>query len=290
MTDSIPPLVSADWLAMNRLSPAIRILDATFCLPQQGRNSAVEFRQEHIPGSQFFDIDKIADRQSTLPHMLPSAEQFAGSAEKLGIDNDSHVIIYDNNSFLASARVWWTFRVFGHDNVSVLDGGLKRWKTLKLPVENRIHEISARQFTAVYRKNLVCTIEETLHYSDGADTRIVDARSAGRFAGTEQEPRPGLRSGHIPNSVNVPFADLINQENDCLRGVDEITRRFQSAGISLEEPLITTCGSGVTASILALALYCAGKREVAVYDGSWSEWAARSDTPVATCAGASFAS
>ena len=282
MNDSYPPLVTVEWLASRLDTPRIVTLDATFFLPNQNRSSELEFCREHIAGSRFFDIDKIADRKSSLPHMLPSPEQFAESLGDLGIGNDTHVIVYDNNSFMASARVWWTFRVFGHDRISVLDGGLKLWKSLGMQLENQVGKITAQRFIADYRPHLVSKFEEILVVLKDSDTQIIDARSTGRFAGSEKEPRPGLRSGHIPNSFNLPFNELVDPRSGRLKPTDEIAARFASRGVSLEKPLIASCGSGVTASILALALYCVGKKDAAVYDGSWSEWGSRTDAPIAT--------
>ncbi|MGR9109079.1 MAG: 3-mercaptopyruvate sulfurtransferase [Gammaproteobacteria bacterium] len=280
MNDSTSPLISADQLVSDLHAPDIVILDATFFLPNQSRNGETEFQKEHIPGARFFDIDRIADRESPLPHMLPSADQFAESAGSLGIDQDSRVVVYDNNSFLASARVWWTFRVFGHERVAVLDGGLKRWKSLNLPLEAGTASVPMRQYRAAYQAELVCNFEEVLLSLDKADTQILDARSASRFAGTEAEPRPGLRSGHIPRSLSLPFTEVLDTQSGCLKPVDEIADRFNKLGLRLDLPVVASCGSGVTAAILALALYRIGKKDTAVYDGSWSEWGARSDAPV----------
>ena len=285
MTDIPSPLVSADWLVPRLKTPRILTLDATFFLPHQNRHAESEFQREHIPGSQFFDIDQVADQESSLPHMLASPARFSEAVGKFGVDNETHVVIYDNNSFMASARVWWNFRVFGHDNVSVLDGGLKRWKSLGLSVESRVSDSIARRFTSNYRAHLVRDIDAMLRHQQSGDTAILDARSRARFDGTEKEPRPGLRSGHIPTSLNLPFAELVDTETGCLIPVDRIRNRFEKLGVTLEQPLVATCGSGVTASILVLALSCIGKNDAAVYDGSWSEWGARSDTPVATTIG-----
>ena len=280
MTDPCPALISQDWLKANLRRPSVRILDASFFLPNQGRKASEEYQREHIQGALFFDIDAIADRSSDLPHMLPSPEQFADAAGELGIANDTHVVVYDNNSFMASARVWWTFRVFGHERVSVLDGGLKRWKAMNWPLEERIETPKPKPYRAQFRADLLCTLDQVMQRLEDPNTRIIDARSAARFAGTEVEPRPGLRSGHIPQSYNLPFAELVDAESFCLKSAGEIAKRFDNLGISLDKSLITSCGSGVTASILALALYCIGKTEVAVYDGSWSEWGTRADTPI----------
>lgn len=281
MNDLHSPLVSVDWLASKLKTPGIVTLDATFLLPHQGKNGYTEFQQGHLPESLFFDIDKIADQHSTLPHMLPSANQFSESVGRLGIDNTTHVIVYDNNSFMASARVWWTFRVFGHHQVSVLDGGLKFWKSLNLPIEQRTHQAAPRLFKSDYQASLVRNIAEMLQHVARTDTQIVDARSSGRFAGSENELRPGLRCGHMPNSLNLPFLELVDPETGQLNSPDTLTNLFQSVGVKCEEPIVASCGSGVTASILALALYRIGKTDVPVYDGSWSEWGGRPDTPVA---------
>lgn len=274
------PLVDAEWLLERLDSPDIVILDATFFLPNQGRDAKQEYAAEHIPGAQLFDIDAVADQNNSLPHMLPSPEFFAASVGQLGIDNRTHVVVYDNNSFMASARVWWTFRVFGHERVSVLDGGLSIWKAKGLPVDSNPVSAEPRPFKAGFDANLVRNLEQMKALVGDAGTQIIDARSPGRFAGTEPEPRPGIRSGHIPGSRNLFFKKLVDDSTQCLKSIAEIRMAFENAGTDFEKPVVTTCGTGVTASVLALGLYCLGHESVAVYDGSWTEWGGLSDTPV----------
>jgi thiosulfate/3-mercaptopyruvate sulfurtransferase len=276
------PLVSAEWLAERLGDPDIVVLDATFFLPNQGRDAAKEYLEAHIPGARFFDIDAIADHETSLPHMLPSADVFAESVGRLGIENRTQVVIYDNNSFMASARVWWTFRVFGHERVVVLDGGLARWRDLKLPVKVGPVTPIPREFAATFHPGLVRGLDEMKMRLNDASVQILDARSPGRFAGTEPEPRQGLRSGHIPGSRNLFFKRLIDERTHGLKPINELEREFHDAGIDLRRPVVATCGTGVTASVLALALYCLGNEYAAVYDGSWTEWGGREDTPVST--------
>ncbi len=284
MNLSISPLVSAKWLAARLDQPELVILDATFFMPQQARSSLAEYRSAHLPSARFFDVDAVADTQSPLPHMLPAQGQFEQAVASMGIDNDTHVVVYDNNSFMASARVWWTFRIFGHDRVSVLDGGLGRWQHHGLPTDREVQKPEPRRFKADFRPGLVRNLGQMLETANSTDTQVIDARPSGRFAGTEKEPRPGLRGGHIPGSFNLPFPELLEPENGCLKSPADIESRFRSLGVTLEKPLVTTCGSGVTASILALGLYSIGVCDVAVYDGSWSEWGSRTNTPVARTA------
>lgn len=275
------PLVSCAWLAAHLHSREIVILDATFFLPSQGRNAEQEYRNEHLPGARFFDIDQIADRASPLPHMLPSPEFFAASAGALGIADDTHVIAYDNNSFMASARVWWTFRVFGHDRVSVLDGGLKQWQSAGLPVEAGASAlVQSRPFAAGYRRELVRDLGQVWGILGQRGIRIVDARSPGRFAGTDPEPRPGVRSGHIPGSTNLCYRGLVDGPSGLMKSPDQIEAELRAAGLERDQPMVTTCGTGVTAAILALALFRLGREDIPVYDGSWTEWGGRDDTPV----------
>jgi thiosulfate/3-mercaptopyruvate sulfurtransferase len=280
--DTQSPLVSAEWLAEHLHAPELAIMDATYFLPHQARDAHKEYRDAHIPGAHFFDIDVIADPSSPYPHMLPAGYQFADAARNLGIDNETRVIVYDNNDFLASARVWWTFRVFGHDKVSVLDAGLHGGKAIGGPLESGSAIPAPREFKAVFRPELVFGLSDVLKAIDERDIQIVDARSPGRFSGAEPEPRPGVRRGHIPNSRNVFFQTLIDEPTRKLKTAPELAQLFQRAGIDVGRPVVTTCGSGVTASILALALYYLGQENVAVYDGSWTEWGSRADTPVET--------
>ena len=273
------PLVSPEWLLEHLGDPDIVVLDATFFLPNQGRDAGREYLESHLPGAHFFDIDAIADHSTILPHMLPSAEFFAESAGRLGIGQRAHVVAYDNNSFMASARAWWTFRVFGHGRVAVLDGGLARWKALGLPLESGGVETTPQKFSATFHPGLVRGLDEMRVLSGDTSAQILDARSPGRYAGSEPEPRAGLRSGHIPGSRNLFFKRLIDEQTQCLKSNTELEREFHEAGIDPHRPVIATCGTGVTASVLALGLYCLGNPYAAVYDGSWTEWGGREDTP-----------
>jgi len=274
------PLVSTEWLVNRLHSSDIVILDATFFLPNQGRDAKQEYSAAHIPGARFFDIDAVADKSNPLPHMLPSPEFFAASVGQLGIDNQIHVVVYDNNSFMASARVWWTFRIFGHDRVSVLDGGLANWKSKGLALDAGFVTAKLRQFKARFDPSLVRNIEEMRTLVGNTETQIIDARSSGRFTGNEPEPRPGIRSGHIPGSKNLFFKRLIDEATQRLKPPALIRKEFENADTNFEKPIVATCGTGVTASVLALGMYCLGYESVAVYDGSWTEWGGRNDTPV----------
>lgn len=276
------PLVGCEWLEQHINDPNIAILDCTFFLPNQERRSFDEYTAEHLPSARFFDIDKIADSNSSLPHMLPAARDFATAVGDLGIDNDTLAVVYDNNSFMASARVWWMFRTFGHSNVLVLDGGMKRWKSRGGSNESVLTEITNKRFAAEYNDDFVVNADQMISAMKSSSHHILDARSPQRFAGSEQEPRPGLRSGHIPGSINLHYNLLVNSETGELKKPQELTALLSELNVSDEKPMVTTCGSGVTASIIALALYCLGYRQVAVYDGSWAEWGSRSDTPIET--------
>lgn len=281
MIESTPSLVSPEWLAERLNSPDLVVLDGSFFLPAQARMARAEYDDAHIPGARFFDIDRIADPTSDLPHMLPSPDQFADAAAGLGIGNDTWVVAYDSNFFMASARVWWTFRVFGHDRVSVLDGGIARWRAQGRPVTAEATQPDPARFQAGFRPELVCDLARMRQLAAGGGAQVLDARSAGRFHGTEPEPRAGVRGGHIPGSHNLPHRSLLDEATGCFKPDAELARLFGSAGILAQEPVVTTCGTGVTAAILALGLFRLGNAGVAVYDGSWTEWGGRSDTPVA---------
>lgn len=274
------PLISAEWLAARLDSPDLVILDATFFLPNQGRNARDEYLHAHIPGAHFFDIDVVADHTTDLPHMLPTESDFSTAAGQLGIEEFTTVVVYDRNHFMASARAWWTFRLFDHDHVLVLDGGLERWLALGLPTRSGPEAVTSGTFKAVRRPGLVRNLEQMQDALGHPGTRIVDARPPGRFNGQEPEPRPGLRSGNIPGSHNVFFKLLIDEESHCLKPPAQLKQAFQEGGIDPDKPVIATCGSGVTASVLALGLYCLGNEYAAVYDGSWSEWGQRDDLPI----------
>jgi thiosulfate/3-mercaptopyruvate sulfurtransferase len=272
-------LVSTQWLAEHRDAPDVKVADATWFLPTLERDARAEYAQAHIPGAVYFDIDDIADDQSALPHMLPSPVKFSSRMRKLGLGDGTRIVVYDNNRYSASARAWWMLRLFGHPDVAVLDGGLAKWRAEGRPVDD--HPVVPREahFTARQNNLMVRELEQIRSNLVGRREQVIDARPAGRFAGTEPEPRPGLRGGHIPQSLNLPHLDLIAADGTLLPAA-ELSRRFAVLGIDQRRPIVTTCGSGVTACTVALALHQLGAPDVAVYDGSWSEWGGRGDTPV----------
>jgi thiosulfate/3-mercaptopyruvate sulfurtransferase len=276
MTDSV---VNTEWLAAHLDDPDLRVVDGSWHMPQAQRDPALEFAEAHLPGAVFFGIDAIADTGSGLPHMLPSPEQFAKAVGALGIGDGDRVVVYDSRGTVSAARVWWTFRVFGHDAVAVLDGGLPKWRAERRPVVSGPAAPSPRRFTPRFRPELVREVGQMQANLAAPREQVVDARSRGRFAGTEPEPRTGLRGGHIPGSLNLPY-DELHAPDGTLRPPAELRQAFVAAGVDLARPVVTTCGSGITASVLALALHRVGRPDVAVYDGSWTEWASRLDTPV----------
>ena len=273
------PLVTTEWLAAHLDAPDVKVADATWFLPTLGRDARQEYAQAHIPGAVFFDIDDIADDASPLPHMLPDAVKFSSRMRRLGLGDGTRIVLYDNNHYSASARAWWMLRLFGHPEVAVLDGGLPKWRAEGRPVTDEPVTPKEAHFTARQNNLLVRDLEQMRANLLSRREQVVDARSRGRFVGTEREPRAGLRGGHLPGSVCLPHLELIGTDGTLLPE-PELRRRFAAAGVDLKRPVVTSCGSGVTASTLALALYRLGRDDVAVYDGSWSEWGGRSDTPV----------
>jgi thiosulfate/3-mercaptopyruvate sulfurtransferase len=277
----LEPVVTTEWLAKHLGEPDLRVVDGSWHMPHLARNAQAEFEAAHVPGAVFFDIDSIADRSTTLPHMLPTAAQFAAAVGALGIGSRDRVVVYDVRGVVSAARVWWTFRAFGHDAVAVLDGGLNKWRAEGRPIDGGAASSRPATFTARSRLELVRDLEAMRANVGSRAAQVLDARSAGRFAGTEPEPRAGLRGGHIPGSLNLPYETLYRADG-TLKPPDELSAAVTAAGVDLARPVVTTCGSGVTASVLALALYLLGRRDVAVYDGSWSEWGSQPDTPIET--------
>ena len=277
-------VVSTEWLAQHLDAPDVRVIDATSFLPTVDRDPRQEYEAQHIPGAQFFDINDIADTDNELPHMLPSAEKFSSKVRKLGLGDGLRIVAYDTNGgSSASCRAWWMFRVFGHEDVSVLNGGLPKWLAEERPVEDLPPVPRERHFSARQNNFLVRDVQHLLANIESGREQVVDVRSAGRFAGTDPEPRPTHKKGHIPNSINLPYQDLFDKDaGGVFRAADEIKSVVEAAGIDVSKPIVTTCGSGVTACVAALALYLIGHKEVAVYDGSWAEWGNHFDTPVVT--------
>ena len=280
--DETPLVVTSSWLAAEGgQDSAVCVLDGSWHLPPLGRDPAAEFLEEHIPGAAFFDIDGICDPDSSLPHMLPSPELFAESVSALGVGDDSHVVVYDTVGLYSAARVWWMFRVFGHERVSILAGGLPRWQAEGHPVESGEPTIAPGSFTAQGRDDTLVRSFEQVRATLGTDgAQIVDARAAARFTGEDPGPRPDLPRGHIPGSRNVPFNAVLDDDDVTLGDAAVIRRAFADAGVDSSRPVVATCGSGITACTLALALAAIGAEEVAVYDGSWSDWGSRADAPV----------
>ncbi len=274
------PVVSAEWLAAHLEDPSVCIVDATVHLPDTGRNAKAEYLQEHIPGAGFFDLDLIADPANPLPRKFPPEDVFALEVGKLGIGNETHVVAYDTPGLYSAARVWWLFRHYGYDNVSVLDGGLKHWKAQGRALQAGEVECSPASFRLSAGRDLLALWPQVLEASGDSKVQILDARTPGRFAGTEQDRYPGTRAGHIPNSLNLYWADLLDAESRKLLPVAQLRERFSKAGMAWDKPVTATCGSGLTACILALGLHLCGKDDWKVYDGSWDEWGRRQDLPV----------
>jgi thiosulfate/3-mercaptopyruvate sulfurtransferase len=275
-------LVGAEWLAAHLDDPHIRVVDASFKLPGITPTAREDYDRGHIPGAVFFDIDEIAEPGTSLPHMVPSPELFARKMEGLGIGDDDRVIVYDSAGLSSAGRAWWMMRLFGHPDVALLDGGLPKWKAEGRPLETAVPNPPRRRFTARFDPALVRDKQALLDNLSTRREQVVDARAAGRFAGIAEETRPGLRRGHIPGSRNLPYDRVTDPQTRRLCDADELSDLFRDAGVALDRPIVTSCGSGVTACALAFALHLIGHPGAAVYDGSWSEWGLPGDTPVET--------
>jgi thiosulfate/3-mercaptopyruvate sulfurtransferase len=278
MTD---PLVSTAWLAERLDSAELRIVDATWFMPGDGRTGREAYAAGHIPGAVFFDIDAIADHATDLPHMLPAPDAFADAAGALGLRRDLSIVAYDGQGIFSAPRVWWTLRTMGFPEVFVLDGGLPKWRAEGRAVETLTPHPQPTTIEPAFDPSLVRDLDGVRATLQSHDAQLVDARSGPRFRGEVPEPRAGLRSGHMPGALNLPFGELI-APNGVMAPAGRIRAAFEAAGVDLDQPIVTTCGSGVSASVLALALARIGRDDAAVYDGSWTEWGGRTDTPVAT--------
>ena len=281
MADDPKILVSTDWLAEHMKDPDLRILDASTYLPGVDRDGRTEYDAVHIPGARFFDIDDVSDGRSDLPHMVPPIEKFMSRVRAMGVGDGHQIVVYDGSGLFSAARVWWLFRLMGQDNIAVLDGGLPKWIAEGRELEDLAPVIRDRHMTVRFQNQMVRDVTQVSSASKLGTSQIVDARAAARFRGEAPEPREGLRAGHIPNSRNVPFTDLLNDDK-TMKTPDQTRAIFESAGVDLKKPIITTCGSGVTAAVLGLALERMGHDMWSLYDGSWTEWGMFPTVPVAT--------
>ncbi|SMD14658.1 3-mercaptopyruvate sulfurtransferase [Rhizobium sp. RU36D] len=283
MTLTLPgPLVSTSWLAEHLGEQSLVLLDGSYKLPGVTPTARADYEQRHIRGARFFDIDQIADTSSPLPHMLPDTQALEGLAGRLGLSNDSVVVVYDGAGLMSAGRVWWSLRTFGHDKVAILDGGLRKWLAEQRPVTADIPAVVPATFRARFNAAAVRSKAQVAGNLATADEQLIDTRSAARFAGEESEVRPGLRPGHIPHSLNLPFQEISSPETGEVKPGSAIRKAFETAGLDLARPVVATCGSGVTAGALAFGLHLLGKTNVAIYDGSWSEWGLPGETPVET--------
>jgi thiosulfate/3-mercaptopyruvate sulfurtransferase len=275
-------LVGTDWLAAHLGDPQARVVDSSFKLPGITPTAQQDYHQAHIPGAVFFDIDDICEPGTSLPHMIPSPELFAEKVGALGIGSGERVVVYDSAGLSSAGRAWWMLRLFGHRDVALLDGGLPKWRSEGRPVDAVVPRPPPRRFTAHFDPSLVRDKRALIENLATRREQVVDARAAGRFAGTTPEPRAGMRSGHIPGGRNVPYELVTDPGTRQLKSAEELTVLFRDAGVALDRPVVTSCGSGVTACALAFALHLIGHPGAAVYDGSWSEWGLPGDTPIET--------
>jgi thiosulfate/3-mercaptopyruvate sulfurtransferase len=282
MSTTDDPLVSTDWLAAHIDDPKVKVIDASFKLPGVLPLPVDDYLAAHIPGAVFFDVDAISDHNNPRPHMFPDAAQFARDIGALGISTGDTVVAYDSGGWVAAPRAWWMFLSFGYPNIKVVDGGLKKWTQEGRPTESGKVTPKPGQFTAKFDPSYIRSQAQVLANIETRAEQLIDARPRGRFEGTAPEPRPDSRSGHIPGSRNVPYAELFDAKTGAMKPLDELRKAFAGAGVDMTKPIVTTCGSGVSALVLTLALYRLGVRGSALYDGSWSEWGLADGPPIAT--------
>ncbi len=275
-------LISTQGLADYLVTPDVLVVDAGWFLPGEELDGREEYENAHIPGAVFFDIDAYADTESDLPHMLPGLDAFSSMMGHMGSGDGHRIVVYDRHGLFSAARVWWTFRAFGHDDVAILDGGFPKWEREGRPLSNLPITPQKRPFMARLNNLMVRDLTQVRKNIDSAKAQLVDARGIARFKGEAPEPREGMRSGHIPGSLNLPYTKLSDPEDGTVLDADALSALFDAAGINQARPVITTCGSGITACILAFDLHLLGHGDVAVYDGSWAEWGSRDDTPIET--------
>lgn len=282
MTTSEDPLVSTEWLAAHYDDPKIKIIDASFKMPGILPLPKDDYLASHLPGAVLFDVDAVSDHSNPLPHMFPNAEQFGRDVGGLGISNDDTVVLYDSGGWVAAPRVWWMFLSFGHQNVRILNGGLKKWRAEGRKVESGEVKPKPATFKATFDPSYTRNIQQMVANLESHAEQVLDARANERYQGKVPEPRPGLRSGHIPGSLSVPYNQLFEASTGAMKPLDELRAVFAGAGVKLDAPIVTSCGSGVSALVLTLALYRLGVRGSALYDGSWTEWGMQGGPPVAT--------
>jgi thiosulfate/3-mercaptopyruvate sulfurtransferase len=279
--DDPKTLVSTQWLAAHLKDPDLRVLDASWYLPGSERDPFVEYQRAHIPGARFFDLDDVSDHRSDLPHMVPPVEKFMSRMRAIGVGDGHQIVVYDGSGLFSAPRVWWLFKLMGQMDIAVLDGGFPKWQADGHPVEDLPPILRDRHMMVRRQNHMVKDVTQVSAASKLGESEIVDARSSGRFYGTDPEPRPGLRAGHIPGSKNVFYKDLLKAD-DTMKSPDEMRQVFVEAGVDLDKPVITSCGSGVTAAILSLGLTRMGKTDHSLYDGSWTEWGMFPTLPIAT--------